>query len=273
MPPAAVSRIVDLFSSVGPHRAPRSGTIAGMVGPGRTAVALRLPGAGPEAVPLDRALAAVVGYARGRRWLRFRSPGRPEGRWVEVPAYGWARFDAHPPSTGLDADVLIAEGLHGRLDRTAWHGVHDALVRVVPLVDAACARAAGRPFWALPADEFSVLDEPGTVGALLRGIGDEAGPYAAHVLAALHHRHPGLVPHLTPTTRRALLPHVEEGDSGVEAVVHRELRANAEAFTALDEVVADALDARPGRLRLHDVLLWLTTTLRLAHAVECGRSG
>ncbi|WP_018331505.1 hypothetical protein [Actinomycetospora chiangmaiensis] len=238
----------------------------------RTGIVLRLPGLGPEAVPLDHALAAVVGYARGRRWLRFRSPGRPEGRWVQVPAYGWARFDARPGSTGLDADVLVAEGLHGRLDRSGWHEVHDALVRVGPLVDAACSRAAGRPFHALPAAEFSVLDEPGTVGALLRRLGDDAGPHAGHVLAALHHRHPGLVPHLTPTTRRALLPHVEEGDSGVEAVVARELRANDEAFAALAAAVAAVLDdARPGPLRLHDVLLWLTTTLRFAHAVECGR--
>jgi hypothetical protein len=30
-------------------------------------------------------------------------------------------------------------------------------------------------------------------------------------------------------------------------------------------------DVRPTRLRLHDILLWLTTTLRLAHAVELGR--
>ncbi|MDL5158708.1 hypothetical protein [Actinomycetospora termitidis] len=237
----------------------------------RTRTVLHLPCLGPDAVPLERAVAAVLGYARGRRWLRFRSPGRPEGRWVRVPAFGWARFDAHPPSTGPDADVLIAEGLHGRLDRTGWHAVHDALVGLAPVVEAVGARAAGRPFWELPADEFSVLDEPGTVGALLRHLGQEAGPHPAHVLAALHHRHPDLVPHLTPTTRRALLPHVEEGDSGVEAVVHRELRANAGAFAELEAAVAAVVgDARPGRLRLHDVLLWLTTTLRLAHAVELG---
>ncbi|MCD2185749.1 hypothetical protein [Actinomycetospora soli] len=243
-----------------------------MTGAGRTGIALRLPGTGPEAVAPERALAAVVGYARGRRWLRFRSPGLPEGRWVEVPAYGWARFDAHPASSGPDADVLIAEGLHGRLDRTGWHEVHDTLLRVAPLVEDLCARAAGRPFWALPASEFSVLDEPGTVGAALRRISDEAGPHGAHVLAALHHRHPALVPHLTTTTRRALLPHVEEGDSGVEAVVHRELRANADAFAELAAALGEvADDARPTRLRLHDVLLWLATTLRLAHAVECGR--
>lgn len=237
-----------------------------------TEVVLQLPCVGPEPVPLDRALCAVVGYAQSLRWLRFRSPGIPEGRWVEVPAFGWARFDARPASTGLDADVLLAEGLHGRLDEPGWQDVHGALTRVGPLVDALVARTDGRTFWALPDEELSVLGEPGTVGALLRRIGQESGPRAGHVLAALHHRHPDLVPHLTRTTRRALLPHLEEGDSGVEAVVRRELRANADAFTELEAAVtAAAGDAHPTRLRLHDVLLWLSTTLRLAHAADAGR--
>ncbi|GAA4889998.1 hypothetical protein GCM10023203_49210 [Actinomycetospora straminea] len=239
-----------------------------------TEAVLRLPCLGPEPLPVGRALDAVVGYACARRWVRFRSPGTPEGRWTAVPAYGWARFDARPAACGIDAEVLLAEGLHGRLDRERWQEVHDALAATAPLVDALVARAAGRAFWDLPDEELSVLDEPGTVGALLRRLGEEAGPHAAHVLAARHHAHPDLVPHLTRTTRRALLPHLEEGDSGVEAVVHRELRANADAFAALEAAVAAAVpDARPTRLRLHDVLLWLTTTLRAAHAEEAGRSG
>ncbi len=228
---------------------------------------LVLPSAGPDPIPFDDALAAVAGYACARRPLRFRSPGVPEGRWVRVPAYGWARFDAVAPSTGPDAGVLLGEGLHGRLDRDGWHDVHDALARVAPRVEEAVLRADGRPFWGLPPEEFSVLDEPGTVGALLRGIHATAGAHPGHVLAAVHHRHPTLVPHLTRTTRRALLPHLEEGDSGVEAVVRRELVANAEVFAALETATARALgDVSPTRLRLHDVLLWLATTLRWAHA-------
>lgn len=242
------------------------------VGAQRTEAVLRLPCLGPEPLGLDRARDAVVGYACGLRWLRFRSPGVPEGRWVQVPAFGWGRFDARPASTGADADVLLAEGLHGRLDRSGWHDVHDTLARVTPLVDALRDRAGGRPLWDLPDEELSVLGEPGTVGALLRRLGQDAGTHPAHVLAALHHRLPELVPHLTRTTRRALLPHLEEGDSGVEAVVRRELRANADAFAELEASVAGATgDARPNRLRLHDVLLWLATTLRLAYAEEEGR--
>lgn len=243
-----------------------------MVGPAMTADAvLVLPSAGPDPIPCGDALAAILGYARAHRPLRFRSPGVPEGRWVSVPAFGWSRFDAAAPSSGPDADVLLGEGLHGRLDRDGWTDVHDALARVAPRVDEAVLRADGRPLWALPAEEFSVLDEPGTVGSLLRGIVAAAGAHPGHVLAALHHRHPALVPHLTPTTRWALLPHLEEGDSGVEAVVRRELAANGQAFAALECAVADRTgDVRPSRLRLHDVLLWLTATLRWSHALHAG---
>ncbi|HSK62099.1 MAG TPA: hypothetical protein VK935_23920 [Actinomycetospora sp.] len=51
-------------------------------------------------------------------------------------------------------------------------------------------------------------------------------------------------------------------------MIRRELRANADAFAELETA---ATDAGPTRLRLHDVLLWLSTTLRLAHATEEGR--
>jgi hypothetical protein len=233
---------------------------------------LVLPSAGPDPLPFGVALTAVRGYARGRRPLRFRSPDTPQGRWVQVPAFGWSRFDARPVGPPGDDDVLVGEVLHGRLDRAGWQTVRDTLSEVRPLAVAAVQRADGRAFWELPDEELSVLGEPGTVGAALRAIGRASGDHLGHVLAALHRRHPALVPHLTPSTRRALFPHVEEGDSGVEAVVLRELRANAAAFAALEDAVAAELgDARPTRLRLHDILLWLTTTLRLAHAVELGR--
>ena len=93
-----------------------------------------------------------------------------------------------------------------------------------------------------------------------------------YVAAALHHRRPSLFPLLNRTTRWQLLPHVREGDSGVEAVIHRELQANAAAFRALEDAVV-AQDLSLTRLRLHDVLLWLAGTLRLTHAVELGRTG
>src|SRR3954454_13020973 len=232
---------------------------------------LLLPSTGPDPLAFGVALIALRGYARGRRPLRFRSPDSPRGRWVQVPAFGWSRFDARPAGPPGDEDVLIGELLHGRLDRAGWATVRDALDEVRPVAAAAVQRAGGRAFWELPDEELSVLGEPGTVGAALRGIGRASGNHLGHVLAPLHCRHPTLVPPLTRSTRRALLPHVEEGDSGVEAVVRRELRANAAPFAALEDAVATELgDARPTRLRLHNILLWLTTTLRLAHAVELG---
>ena len=239
---------------------------------------LSLPSVGPDPVPWDTALAAVLGYARGRRALWFRSPGHPEGRWVRVPAFGYERFDCRPPVAGQlgDDDVLVAEGLHGRLDPAGWAVVRAALGEAGPLADAVAVRADGRAFWELPPGELSVLEEPGTVGAALRAV-VRHGPrqHQDHLVAALHHRRPNLVPLAGGTTRRSLLPHVEEGDSGLEAVVHRELLANAEAFGALETVASGLLTATGGvpltRLRLHDVLLWLSGGLRLAHAVALGR--
>ena len=238
---------------------------------------LSLPSAGPDPVPWDTAVAAVLGYARGRRPLWFRSPGHPEGRWVRIPAFGYERFDCRSRVAGPlgEDDVLVAEGLHGRLDPAGWAAVRSALDEVGPLADAATARAGGRAFWELPPGEVSVLEEPGTVGATLRAIGrHRTGRQRDHLYAALHHRRPDLVPLLDATTRRQLLPHVEEGDSGVEAVVHRELLANEEAFDALETAASGLLTATGGvpltRLRLHDALVWLSGSLRLAHAVALG---
>ncbi len=222
---------------------------------------LLLPSAGPDPIPLDVARAAVRGYQEGRRPLWFRPPGTRQGRWVHVPAFGWARFDQAPGGTD-DADLLAAEALHGRLDPTGHAAVAQALVRVRPVVDAAVARAAGRSLAQLPDDELSVLGEPGTVGAALRQVQRE--PLFPHVTAALHHRHPALIPHVDRVTRLQLLPHVEEGDSDLHAVVHRELRANEAAFAGL------AAESGCTPLRLHDVLVWLAGSLRLTHAVALG---
>jgi hypothetical protein len=236
---------------------------------------LVLPSAGPDPLPFDTALAAVLGYARGRRPLRFRSPSSPEGRWVAVPAFGYERFDRRPASTDPlgEPDILTAECLHGRLAPDAWAAMREVLPDIRPLADAVIERAAGRALEQLPDDEFSVLAEPGTVGALLRQIGRLGRPSEApHIAAALHHRRPSLFPLGVRGTRWQLLPHVREGDSGVEAVIHRELRANQEAFTELQHAAAAVLgDTELSLLRLHDVLLWLSATLRLTHAVELGR--
>ena len=231
--------------------------------------AFSLPSAGPDPIAGDTALAAVLGYARGRRPLYFRSPSAPAGRWVQLPAFGYERFDVRPGSTGPlgEPDILTAEGLHGRLDRNAWAAMNSRLDDVRPLFESVLERAAGRRFEELPDDEFSVLAEPGTVGALLRRIGGDK-----HVTAALHHRRPELFPLLVRTTRWQLLPHVREGDSGVEAVIHRELVANADAFEALRRTLS-GYGIELTALRLHDVLLWLSGSLRLTHAVALGRQG
>ena len=107
---------------------------------------LSLPSAGPDPVPWDTALAAVLGYARGRRALWFRSPGSPEGRWVRVPAFGYERFDCRPRVAGAlgGDDVRGAEGLHtvlGDAIESSWSLHLAAGGRVVPVVE----RSAWRP--------------------------------------------------------------------------------------------------------------------------------
>ncbi|MGZ4508689.1 MAG: hypothetical protein ACXVX0_15705 [Blastococcus sp.] len=243
---------------------------------------LDLPSAGPEPIPVDVAVAAVLGYAAGKRPLRFRSPGRPAGQWVQIPAFGYERFDCRPVPEGElgDDDVLVAEGLHGRLDPAGWTAVRAALDDVAPLAAAAVERAAGRPVWELPDDELSVLGEPGTVGAALREMAHRRAERPdlrpGYVSAALHHRTPALIPHVDRTTRLQLLPHMAEGDSSLEAVIHRELRANAAAFDALESATGALLGRNGGtpliRVRLHDVLVWLSGSLRLAHALQLGRA-
>ncbi|HEV7212400.1 MAG TPA: hypothetical protein VGN47_11895, partial [Blastococcus sp.] len=87
-------------------------------------------------------------------------------------------------------------------------------------------------------------------------------------------RNPALIPHVDRTTRLQLLPHMGEGDSSLEAVIHRELRANTPGFDALESATATLLGRDGGtrltRLRLHDVLVWLSGSLRLAHALQLG---
>jgi Family of unknown function (DUF6308) len=238
---------------------------------------LVLPSAGPDPLPFETALVALLGYAHGRRPLHFRSPSNPSGRWVSVPAFGFERFDRLSVSDRQlgEPDILTAEGLHGRLDPEAWAAMKAVLDDVRPFADAAAERAAGRAFWDLPDDEFSVLAEPGTVGAELRRIWQHCevtpGVQPTYVSAALHHRRPELFPLVVRTTRWHLLPHLREGDSGVEAVIHRELSANEPVFAALETELA-ARDVPMTRLRVHDVLLWLSGTLRLTHAVAVGQA-
>src|SRR3954467_11245706 len=111
---------------------------------GRMSTALDLPSAGPDPIPLETAVGAVLGYARGKRPLYFRAPNARTGRWVDIPAFGYERFDLRPGSVDPlgEPDIPPAEGLHGRLAPAAWTAMKGVLDDVQPLADAVHDRAA-----------------------------------------------------------------------------------------------------------------------------------
>lgn len=91
----------------------------------------------------------------------------------------------------------------------------------------------------------------------------------------LHHKRPDLFPLIDNRTVPLLKPHTDT-EVGLWGVVHRELTRNEEQFGALERTFAELAtedhDVRLTRLRLHDVLLWLTASGRWRHAVERGRA-
>ena len=190
--------------------------------------ALDLPSAGPDPIPWDTALAAVLGYARPpsaalpRPQLPDGSLGADPGlrlRALRPPGRVRTSRSASPTSSPPKVCTVGSIRPPGRRWRAFWTTSARSPTPSSPAPPAdPCSR--------LEDDEFFVLAEPGTVGALLRTIGQRAqetpGVSAKHVSAALHHRRPDLFPLLVRTTRWQLLPHVREGDSGVEAVIHRD---------------------------------------------------
>ena len=139
---------------------------------------LVLPSAGPDPIPFDTALAAVLGYARGRRPLHFRAPNSRTGRWVRDP--GLRLRAVRPPRRGSDLPARRARHPHrrgpARPARPGRLGGDEERSGRRPPARRRRHRPRRRPRRSseLPDDEFSVLAEPGTVGALLRTIWQRA---------------------------------------------------------------------------------------------------
>ncbi|WP_133379226.1 DUF6308 family protein [Klenkia marina] len=229
---------------------------------------LLLATCGPDPVPFADAVAAVRGYAVAQRWLFARTPSRPAGHWVRVPAYRFRVFDAQPADDddeSLALSVGAAEGLHGvARDPDVRFGFFREADNLRPLIARAETDAAGRPFWELPPRRAT----EGSVVAALEAARALSQP--DHGSAVLHHRRPRLFPLLSRTTARLIGTLASAHEATVWALIHEDLARNATAFELLETAAVAATGQSMTRLRLHDMLTWLVVTRRWADAIREG---
>ena len=132
---------------------------------------LQLPSVGLEPIPWSEALAAVLGYARAQRDLHITwTPSHPDGVTIKVRAYAYRVYDCVPPSDDDEfawLDVLVVDGINGKMDQAAVTALKDAADRAWPHVRTAIERADGRAFWDLPEEEVGRTPPPGTTGRAL----------------------------------------------------------------------------------------------------------
>lgn len=222
--------------------------------------------------PLD----VIAGYAfaeheprRGRRGSAAygEDPPTTRSRW------GYRTFDCIPTAPGPElsgVDLTVAAGLNARLnvDRVgALQAASAEVGRALEHLDGAppfweldrgeLAAPSGdsRPEWWLTRAWYVLMRQP------------QVGVAVTH--KALHHKRPLLFPLLDGVTRKRL----PAGQAWV--TIHDDLTTQAEAWGHLEMRFAglidtDRGDVQLGRLRLHDILLWLTA---IGHAEQARREG
>lgn len=209
-------------------------------------------------------LALIAGYAFGVHTPVVDQVDRPAG--VDEPPteralWGYRTYDCIPASPGIalsGVDLTVASGLNARMnvDRVG------ALQAVAELVGESLAHLDDAPpFWELDRDELHAPTVEGThewwavrAWALLMSQPD-VGVAVTH--KTLHHKRPNLFPLLDGVTRRHL------PKSLAWATIHEDLTGQAETWAQLETDFAalihrDRGDVELSRLRLHDILLWLT---------------
>jgi hypothetical protein len=158
-----------------------------------------LPSVAPEPIRWDDALAAVLGYTRATRPLKIRTPSHPDGHVVQVPKFSYSVYDCVPASDDEEfawLDVLVVDGLNGKLSQESILALKDAGGRAWPHVAEATARADGRAFWDLPVEEVIEPPPAGSTGEALFKAWEECF-HTDHVKVALthkllHHKRPRL---------------------------------------------------------------------------------
>jgi len=239
-----------------------------------------LPSAG-QPIPWVDALAAVLGYARATRPLALAALGSRAAERIDVPAFAYRAYDCVPPSVDEGfgwLDVLVVDSLNGKLSQPIITALQDAGRRAWPHVARAIEQADGAPFWELCSEQVARHPTPDTAGESMNRAWEECmrTPQVKVALThkLLHHKRPELFPLIDGKTKPLLNAHADE-ITGTWGVVHRELTANGDQFSALERAIAELMSGKDdvplGRLRLHDILLWLKATGKWDYAVERGR--
>jgi len=211
-------------------------------------------------------LALIVGYAfakhsplvdQVRMPLDVDAPPTGRARW------GYRTYDCIPASEGFaltGVDLTVAAGLNARMnvDRVG------ALQAVAELVGESIEHLeAAAPFWEMDRDELHAPSATETyewwavrAWSLLMSQPD-VGVAVTH--KTLHHKRPKLFPLLDGVTKK----HLPKGRAW--ATIHDDLTSQAEAWAQLEDDFRAVTDPARGdieltRLRLHDILLWLTAT-------------
>jgi hypothetical protein len=219
----------------------------------------------------------VTGYSFATREVAFTSPNvttelgsRPS---LTTARWAYRSYDCIPASGGPldDRDLLIAAGINGRLDSTAFL----AMQAVASDVSSALARIPTvQPFWDLPSDSVGprhpTLDTPAwylwRAWWLMMGTAD-VGLALTHKV--LHHKRPALVPLLDNRTVRALT-----GKDGAWKTIHAELNQHRSEWEDLEAWFAKEAAARSGlpltRLRMHDIVVWCRASNELSEARQAG---
>ena len=238
---------------------------------------LVLPSAGPDPIPLDTALAAVLGYARGRRPLHFRAPtrapaggsrSRPSATSGSTAGRGRrpARRARHPHRRGPARPARP-----GRLG-----GDEGGPGRRRP-ARRRRRRARRRPRRSTSSRTTSSPCSPSRAPSAPRS--GTSGSSARTPRTSRRSTSPPRCTTAVPTCSRcssappagSCSPTCARATAAPRRSIHRELRANAGALRRAASSAPPDLGLHD-RLRLHDVLLWLSASLRLTHAVALGRT-
>lgn len=189
-------------------------------------------------------------------------------RDLHFPRFAYRTYDCVPPEPGRDlspTDLLIAAGLNGQVDASAYAGLQLGAPQGSHHLQAIDEKVT---FWSLPPES---IDGPETGPPDPHGFSDSYHLHAAwsammqipHVGVALthkvlHHKRPSLFPLIDNLTLELL----EAGNAWGH--IHRDLTEQGDAFDHLESWFSELADHRRTRpltrLRLHDILLWWAAT-------------